>query len=305
MLDVIVVGGGLAGLVVANRCAEGGLQVAVLEQGAGEDYLCNSRIATGAINFAHTDPRSPADKLVQSVMDDTEGHADPALARALATVIGRGLDWLEAEGAVFDKRTVQDKRTVLLAPVRSFAPGLDWQNRGADVLLRRLTANLKRRGGDLRLPSRATALLMEGDRCVGVEAMTSNGPQRLAARCVVLADGGFQGNADLLRRHICRHPEALVQRSAGTGHGDAIVMAAAAGAKLVDMDRFYGHLLSRAARHNARLWPYPTLDGLTGAGILVDRGGRRIFDEGLGGVTLSNCIAGLDIRSRPRSFSIP
>jgi fumarate reductase flavoprotein subunit len=292
--DVVVVGAGFGGLVSANRCAELGLRVIVLEQGETEDYLCNSRIATGAINFAHSDPRSPTDLLVQAVMDDTEGHADRALARALAETVGRGLDWLENEGAVYVQRTVQDKRTVLLSPVRSFDPGLDWRGRGADVLLNRLAANLKRRGGDLHLATRATSLLMDGDRCRGVNTVTPDGSRRFEVRAVVLADGGFQGNADLVRRYICPRPEALVQRSAGTGRGDAILMAAEAGAKLVDMDRFYGHLLSRAARDNLRLWPYPTLDGLTGGGILVDRSGRRIFDEGLGGVTLSNRIALLE-----------
>jgi fumarate reductase flavoprotein subunit len=293
-VDVIVVGGGFSGLIVANRCAERGLEVTVLEQGAAEDYLCNSRIATGALNFAHSDPRLPVDRLVQAVMDDTGDHADPALARALAGVIAPTLDWLQAEGAEFHERTVQDKRTVLLAPVRSFSPGLDWRNNGADRLLQRLTANLRRRGGELKLAARATSLIVENGRCTGVQAETADGPRRFAARHVVLADGGFQGNPDLVRRHICRHPEALVQRSAGTGRGDAINMAAAAGAKLVDMDSFYGHLLSRAARQNPRLWPYPTLDGLTGTGILIGPNGRRIFDEGLGGITLSNLIAGLD-----------
>ena len=67
MWDVVVVGAGFAGLVSANRCAELGLRVIVLEQGKTEDYLCNSRIATGAINFAHSDPRSPTDLLVQPI----------------------------------------------------------------------------------------------------------------------------------------------------------------------------------------------------------------------------------------------
>src|SRR5665213_3071692 len=95
-------------------------------------------------------------------------------------------------------------------------------------------------------------------------------------------------------RFITAHPEALVQRNAGTGRGDAIRMAEAAGAKLVDMDCFYGHLLSHSGMQNPGLWPYPTLDSLTAASILVDRNGERLFDEGIGGITLSNRIAKLD-----------
>lgn len=292
--DMIVVGGGLAGLVAANRAAAAGRRVVLLESGAGEDYRCNSRFATGVINFAHASPYLPPEQLVRAALADTEGHGDPALFLALASVIAEGLAWLEREGARYQQRTVQDKQTVLLAPPRSFEPGLDWQDRGPDVLLRRLGANLRRRGGEIRLSTRATSLVMREGRCVGVVAESEEGTRSLDAGAVVIADGGFQADAGLVRQHICARPEALVQRSAGTGRGDGIRMAAAAGARLVDMDRFYGHLLSRAAFTNPGLWPYPTLDGLAGGGIIVGRTGRRVVDEGLGGITLSNRIAALD-----------
>jgi fumarate reductase flavoprotein subunit len=294
MFDVVVVGGGLAGLVAANRVAQAGRRVALLEQGEGEAYLCNSRIATGALNFAHSSPRLPPDHLVRAVMADTEDHADRALARALAQTVGRGLDWLAQEGAEFVQRRMQDKETIMLAPPRSLGPGLDWEGRGADVLLRRLATNFVKRGGEIRLGTRAVALLMQDGTCRGVTAETKQGPVNFSAQSVVLADGGFQADAKLVGRHISPRPKDLVQRSAATGCGSAVRMAAAVGVRLLDMDRFYGHLLSRAAMTNPRLWPYPTLDCLTGGSIMVDRSGRRVFDEGLGGVTLSNRIAALD-----------
>src|ERR1017187_8151998 len=91
--DLLVVGAGLAGLVAANRAAELGQQVIVLEQGTEPDYLCNSRIATGVFNFAHSDPEAPPDELLRAIFDDTDGHGDRALAGAIANVAGRGLAW--------------------------------------------------------------------------------------------------------------------------------------------------------------------------------------------------------------------
>ncbi len=38
--DVVVIGGGIAGLVAANRAVELGRRVALLEKGAEEKYLC-------------------------------------------------------------------------------------------------------------------------------------------------------------------------------------------------------------------------------------------------------------------------
>ena len=50
--DVLIVGGGFAGLSAAQRAAELGLSAMVLEQGANPDYLCNSRVTGGIVHFA-------------------------------------------------------------------------------------------------------------------------------------------------------------------------------------------------------------------------------------------------------------
>lgn len=291
MADVVIIGAGIAGLVAGNHAAELGCRVVVLEAGTGDDYACNTRIATGAMNFAHSNPQLPPDELVAAIAADTEGHADPALARKLAETAGRGLQFLMDNGAEFIRKELQNKLSWMLAPPRALKPGLDWQDRGADRMLKQLAARLAERGGTLRTGARATELITQDGRVCGVVV---NGTERIAARCVVLADGGFQGNGDMVRRFICPRPEALVQRSAGSSHGDCIRMAEALGAKLIDMEWFYGHLLSRAAFDTPNLWPYPGLDSLTNGSILVDAGGRRIFDEGSGGILLSNLISRLD-----------
>ncbi|MFO1189731.1 MAG: hypothetical protein U1E97_09150 [Alphaproteobacteria bacterium] len=50
-------------------------------------------------------------------------------------------------------------------------------------------------------------------------------------------------------------------------------LAEAAGAALTGLDQFYGHILSADLLRNDRLWPYPILDHLALAGIIVDRQG--------------------------------
>jgi fumarate reductase flavoprotein subunit len=144
------------------------------------------------------------------------------------------------------------------------------------------------------LGTRATALRMSGTTCTGINARRGDDAIVIEARNTLLADGGFQGNADLVRRFISPQPERLTQRSAGTSHGDALLMAEAAGAKLTDAEAFYGHLLSRDAMTKPSLWPYPTMDTLVGGAIMVDRYGRRFLDEGLGGIALSNAMARMD-----------
>jgi fumarate reductase flavoprotein subunit len=127
-----------------------------------------------------------------------------------------------------------------------------------------------------------------------VIATSGDATHRFAARAVVLADGGFQANLDLVRRFISKHPERLLQRNAQSGRGDGLLMAEAAGAKLTDMECFYGHVQARDAMTNPRLWPYPTIDFPIAAGIAVDKHGHRFTDEGLAGVSIANAIARLD-----------
>lgn len=295
VVDVIVVGGGLAGLTAANRASEAGLRALVLERGESERYLCNSRIASGSFNLAHSDPTADPDFLRQAILDDTEGHADPALAQALANVAGPAMQWFRGEGAKFVKVTRSEKQARWsMAPPRPARPGFGWEGRGPDVALRCLEANLKKRGGAIALGTHARKLLMENGRCVGVSAIRGGEAVELRARNVVLADGGFQGNPDLVRRFISPRPEKLTQRNAKTGKGDALLMAEEAGAALVGTDRFYGHLLVQESLTNDLLWPYPTIDSLASSAIVVDAAGRRFMDEGLGGVAMTNVIARLD-----------
>lgn len=290
--DLIVVGGGLAGLTAANRAAGGGLSVLVLERGAEPDYFCNSRIAGGLLHVAFRDMTRPAEEIRASVAESVGEAGDPATALAdlLAEDAGKVLAWLRAEGGAFVRGGAPEFMRWVMAPPRRRRGGLDWKGRGPDALLRRLTRNLASRGGELRLGTPVEALAVERGRIVGVR--TADGTGR--ARFVLIADGGFQDNPKLVRRHLSPGPERLFRRGAGAGRGEGLAMAAEVGAATVGMDRFYGHLLGLDAFDNDRLWPYPTLDSLAAVSLLADGRGRRFSDEGLGGVFMANELARLE-----------
>ena len=292
--DVVVVGGGLAGLACANRCAEEGLSVTVLEKGAEVLYACNSRYAMGFINCAFEHARGDPGVLRRAIERSTRGFADPVLADAFAGSIGPALKWLRGQGVKIIKGGWENGQRELLAPPPLMRPGLNWNGRGADSMVRRLIAQLEGRGGRLIRGVRARELLMEAGRCVGVAGVKDGHEVRFDARLgVLLADGGFQADAELLGRYVTRHPDRLLQRNAQTGGGDGLRMAQAVGAQLRGMDRFYGHVQSRDAMSNPLLWPYPTMDTPIHFGVAVDGRGRRFCDEGLGGVYVANEIARL------------
>ncbi|MBI4193848.1 MAG: FAD-binding protein [Betaproteobacteria bacterium] len=291
--DVAVVGGGVAGMVAANRLAQLGVLAMVLEQGESERYLCNSRYTGGTFHICFRDVMSDENALTQAIIESTAGFVPRALAVAIAVDGRRLVRWLQDEGARFMKASGAEYHRWVLAPPARSRPGLDWEGRGGDVLLRTLEANLLRRGGSVVRGARARSLLIADGQCRGVIAQRGGQEIGCRTRAVILADGGFQGNADLVKRHICARPERLKQRGAGTGRGDGLQMALDAGASVVGMDRFYGHVLSCDALVNDRLWPYPYVDSLATAGIVVGPAGERFVDEGRGGVYIANAIAQL------------
>ncbi|MBI4192838.1 MAG: FAD-dependent oxidoreductase [Betaproteobacteria bacterium] len=291
--DLVVVGGGFAGLVAANRAAQLGLKVAVLERGQDETYPCNSRYAGGVLHISYHDVTDPQPELARAVEQITDGYADRALVTAYTSTARRAVEWLTEEGAKFVPDGAISWRQWVLAPRRPPVTHMEWQGIGADVTLRRLEQNLVQRGGEVHRGTRALSLIMDGERCVGVEAQGARTRCAYDARAVLIADGGFQADTELLRQHVSPAPQALKQRNAGTGCGDGLKMAQKVGAAVSPLEPFYGHLLSRDAFHNERLWPYPQIDELGSGGVVVDARGRRIADEGIGGVYLANAVARL------------
>ncbi len=292
--DLISIGGGFAGLVAAVRGAELGLRTAIVEAGADQRYPCSSRWAGGIFHVSYHDVKLEPAELVAAIDRQTGGEADPELTAAVAGNCGRLIDWLAAQGANFTSATPTSWHRFTLAPPRAAVAGPDWRGRGPDVMLGELKQRLEERQGRVFFGTRADALRIGGGRCTGLSAARDGAAIEFAAGAVVIADGGFPGNAELFRRYIGPRPDLVLQRHAGTAIGDGLRMALEAGAALTGLDRFYGHLLSRDAMTNPGLWPYPQIDAVATAAIVVDAAGSRLLDEGLGGISITNALARLE-----------
>src|SRR5258708_23212922 len=112
--DVIVIGAGIAGLVAANRAAQLGLRVIVLEKSKEEKYLCNSRYTYGTFHINFTDVGADEEVLLGKIEACSEGLARKDLARAIARDGRRLMQWLRSEG--IDLVDLGGYQTNVLAP---------------------------------------------------------------------------------------------------------------------------------------------------------------------------------------------
>jgi fumarate reductase flavoprotein subunit len=286
--DVVVVGGGLAGWVAAARAQELGATVLVVERSVRSPGWGNSVISGGVLHAVLRDPRGAPEQLLATIMELTDGQADPAVAAAWAHNAAPTVAWIEAHGGNLMTDPRFPLRARVFSPVKPTVPGVESEGLGTGNFLTNLAETVASNGGTLRRGARAMAVHSDGPSW-GVELAVGGCTERVRAQAVILCDGGFQAAPDLLRQYVGTDKVKL--RAADTAVGDGLRMGLSAGGVAVQMRGFYGHVLARAALDNDALWPYPILDQLAAVGVVVGPRGDRFVDEGYSGVNTTNQIA--------------
>src|SRR5262249_56501700 len=146
-------------------------------------------------------------------------------------------------------------------------------------------------GGSYLSGSEGVRLIVENGRVTGLIAKQNGAEIELRAVATILATGGFSANPELVKKYIGADADRCKLRGSKQDTGDGLRMALAVGAKTVNLQYFYGHLIAREALTDDRFWPYPRLDSFVDEGILIDRNGNRFVDEGRGDVAVANELA--------------
>jgi fumarate reductase flavoprotein subunit len=284
--DVIVVGAGIAGFSAAVRAAETGATVLLIDKSDGALGDGNILMTSGSFRAGGMSPRSDPSELYRFVM--SEGIARPDLARAWADNCGRAVDWLANCGVTVAEPApgriwLEPESEISLAPVYK-------KDVGRRVLTK-LKARFERFNGRYLNRAEGLALILENGGVRGVVGKKPAGTFELRSRATVLATGGFSANKEMVRRHIGANADQCKLRGSKRCTGDGLRLALEVGAKAVNLQYFYGHLLSRKALTDDRFWPYPRLDSFVDEGLLVNRDGNRFVDEGRGDVAVANELA--------------
>jgi succinate dehydrogenase/fumarate reductase flavoprotein subunit len=256
-VDLLVFGGGMAGMSAAARAANDGSSVILVEKGPA---IGGSAMYAGFVWTAPT----------VEVMHEVNPDADPVLSARVVEHYPEAVDWVRSLGV-----HVADPVTVL-------GYGRGSQTDMANYLL--ACERLVRENGELLAGWSAQRLLVEDRAVVGAEIENESGERRMIrARSTLLATGGFGGDPALRGELI--HPLArnLPLRANPNSVGDGLRLGRSVGAAFGPPGAgFYGHLIpSKVAYTN----PYEFTD-LTfyhsEHGVLINLEGRRFCDETVG-----------------------
>jgi tricarballylate dehydrogenase len=293
---LVVVGHGAAGLAAALSAAEQArnrglrIEVTLLEKSREDEAGGNTRWSPSYMRLAAPDLLAPG--FEDDMQQASGGLAGQAYFRTLAERASATIGWLQAHGVEFTIPVYY----LSIGPPRIQPVG------GGRAIVEKLSDAAKQASVKFLYATSATRLRIAAGRVRGIEIQSGDGaPTTLDADAVVLACGGFQGNAAMMRAHFGPAGETIKLISPGTRFdtGDGIRMAIDEGASVAgDWNGMHMEPVDPRSKHSAPIvlvYPY---------GIVVDQEGRRFFDEGGGLVHETWELFARDMHfARPKSIA--
>jgi tricarballylate dehydrogenase len=275
MQKLVIVGHGAAGLATALSAAEQAracglhIEITLLEKAPENEAGGNTRWSPS--NIRMDAPDRFAEGFEEDMQEVSGGQADRNYFHTLATNAVETVEWLQGHGVAFATPIYY----LSAGPARIQPVG------GGAAIVEKLSHGAKAAGVRIIYEAPAMRLVRSEGCCLsGVEFASGDKATAIVdAKAVVLATGGFQGNATMMRQQFGSDADGIKLISPGThfNTGDGIRMARDLGAKASgDWNGMHIEPIDPRSAHPAPVvlvYPY---------GIVVDQDGRRFFDEGKG-----------------------
>lgn len=323
--DVVIIGAGNAAFCAALAAHERGARVVMLERAPVEESGGNSRFTAGAIRFAYRGvddllevmPDLTADEIANTdfgsyttdqFFDDmfrvTRYRTDPGLCETLVRQSFDTMVWLRRQGIRFVP--IYGRQAFKVDGKFKFWGGLTVEAWGGGPgLIEQHGAAAAKRGIEIRYGCRATSLITDESKVVGVRFKQGARFEEVRAASVVVASGGFESNPAWRSQYLGAGWELAKVRGTRFNTGDGIRMAMDIGAApygnwsgchAVGWDFNAPEFGDLAVGDNFQKHSYPW-------GVMVNARGRRFVDEGADFRNYTYAKYGRAILEQPDQFA--
>lgn len=273
--DVIVVGGGNAGLCAAIEAAEAGAGVLVLES-APKPYRGGNSRHTRNFRCMHEGPLSVLtdsygeDEYFDDLIRVTKGKTDETLARMTIRKSEECLPWMEAHGVVFQPSL---SGTLSLSRTNAFFLG------GGKALMNAYYNTAEDLGVTVVYGAEVTHVEIIDGQFRTLNLRRNKEVRRIEGRALVLASGGFQADIDWLANAWGESARNFLIRGTPYNRGVVLRDMLDQGAESVgDPTQFHAVAIDGRA---------PKFDGGIATrldcvpfSVVVNNNGKRFYDEG-------------------------
>ncbi len=255
--DLLVIGGGMAGMSAAGWAAEHGARVIVIEKGAA---LGGSAVLSGGVLWT-------AASLAKM---NLYAGGDPALSRVVFETYPQAVAWLR-------------RRDIAISPRIDVLHGQGYQI-DIHAHIRSCADLVEQHGGFVILETETTQLLRDADGAViGAKTRHDDGMVTVQATSTVIATGGFQASPELRARYIHPQAERMLLRSNPLSDGAGLRLGEAAGGEVAGTNPgFYGHLVSEPSRWDDERLFVALSQYHSEHALLINEAGARFCDESYG-----------------------
>lgn len=269
--DVLVAGGGQAGIIAAIVAAEKGASVCVLE-GAPRTHRGGNTRHTRNLRPMHVGPLSvlsgtyDEEEYWQDLMRVTKGKTNKHLARMTLRRSTEAVEWLEKRGVQFQPPL---GGTLHLGRTNAFFMG------GGKQLMNALYRHAESLGVEVRYDAMVTDIEID----CGEFKSVSVGDEKVYAKSFVAAAGGFEANIEWLKEAWGDVAENFIIRGTPYNKGGLLKLLLNQGAqKIGEPDQCHAVAIDGRA---------PKFDGgictrvdCVSLGVVVNKQGHRFYDEG-------------------------